>query len=131
MATYSTPPLPPSVTGQQSSPLAQYAQQGQQGQDQPEQASPPQNIQQFNSLELVQSMLNDVTNKLEQVAKVLLQDKPELVAYLKPAVNGLVMLTNALQQNKSPQQGSPGEGKPQMTQAAMQEPQGSAGAISA
>lgn len=129
MASYAAPPQPPQVTQQQTA-LADYAQAGAGG----AQAAPAQNLQQFNSMDLVRSMLGDVTQKLENIAKILLQDSPQLVAYLKPAVNGIVMLANQLEAGKQQQgtgQGAPPGARDQITQAAMQEPQGAAGAVSA
>lgn len=97
----STPPISPSIAAQQV-PLAQYAQAGggagqggttNSGQDPAA------------SMGMVIAKLTSVGNDLEQVAKVLVIDKPELIPVLKQAVNALSMLMNEAQKSIQPDQG--------------------------
>lgn len=122
MADLSAPPLPPSVTNQQA-PLARFAQQagGQPGA--PDGGAQPGG----NALEMVNGILANVAKELEAMAKILVNEKPQLIPILKPAVQALAMLQSEVGQK--PQGGSPGGAGPDQGMA--QTPQGQGAALSA
>src|SRR5579885_3648368 len=106
------PPVPPSVAAQQQQPaaLAQFAQ-GSGGQG---------TIQNAPSMQLVEGMMNDVTNKLESIARIVQQERPELIPLLKPVVQGLVMFMQAAKSKdsgapKGGAQGTAGQASPDAT----------------
>jgi hypothetical protein len=90
-----SPPASPEVTGQQAGPSAQFIQgQGPGGQGSSASA-------------LALQKLNQVASDLKEVAKVLVQAKPNLVPLLQRSLQALSMLTNELMQGQQ-QMGQPG-----------------------
>ena len=97
MPTSQQPPLPPQVTQQQQGgPL-----QGMAGAQQATNAQP--------SMQMVDGWLNEVAQKLEDIAKVLNNETPQLLPILKPVVQGLSMLQGELQKKKKGQAQSDGQ----------------------
>jgi hypothetical protein len=68
---------------------------------------------------MVEAKLTSVGNDLEQVAKVLVIDKPELIPVLKQAVNALSMLMNEVQKSTQPTQGAATQAQPLPASAAV------------
>lgn len=124
----SAPPLPPSVTAQQS-PLTRFSQTAGGGNPATTNGA---STQQGNAMELVGAMLSEVGQKLTDIAKILVNEKPQLVAILKPAVQALAMLQNETQQGNA-SQGGAGGGPQQVNpgQGMAQTPQGQAAGVSA
>lgn len=87
-----TPPASPEVTGQQAGPSAQFIQ-GQGGQG--------------SANDYAVGKLNQVASDLKDIAKVLVQTKPNLVPLLQRALQALSMLMNEVQSSKQ-QMGQPG-----------------------
>jgi len=92
--TLESPPVSPEVAGQQQGPSAQFIQ-GQPG------------GQGATADNLALQKLNQVASDLKEVAKVLVQSKPNLVPLLQRSLQALSMLTNELMAGKQ-QQGQPG-----------------------
>jgi hypothetical protein len=85
--TLEAPPVAPEVSEQQAGPSAQFIQ-GQEG-GQPGSASA-----------LVEQKLNQVASDLKEIAKILVQSKPNLVPLLQRSIQALSMLMNEVQQGK-------------------------------
>lgn len=92
--TLESPPVSPEVAGQQQGPSAQFIQ-GQPG------------GQGATADNLALQKLNQVASDLKEVAKVLVQSKPNLVPLLQRSLQALSMLTNELMAGKQ-QMGQPG-----------------------
>jgi hypothetical protein len=77
MAATATPPLPPDVTAQQqgTTPLQQYA--DMQDQNAGGAPNPPSGI------DMIEGLMNEVADKLSQIAKVAQMVNPQLVEYIK------------------------------------------------
>lgn len=88
-----TLPVPPAVTQQQAPPaLRQFVQQGggnpMAGAQGAVAAAP--------SDQLIEQMLNVVAKNLENIAKIVVNDKPQLMPLLKPVVQGLAAFANEI-----------------------------------
>lgn len=71
-------------------------------------------MKQAPSMQLVEGMMNEVTANLEKVAKIIVQERPELIPTLKPVVQGLAMFMSQIKtsQGGAPQGGDTGTAPP-------------------
>jgi hypothetical protein len=93
----SIPPQAPDVTAQQSdSPLAAYADKASQaGSMQPQQKT---------GMDLAESLMNDISQKLTDVAKVLAMENPVLIEYVKKIAQVGAQFMQEIQAAKQKQQ---------------------------
>lgn len=89
----STLPLPPAIAQQQAPPLRQFVQHAGSGSPmagaQGAVAAAPSDM-------LIQQMLEVVGQNLENIAKIVVNEKPQLVPLLKPVVQGLAAFSNEI-----------------------------------
>lgn len=97
----SMPPIPPEILSQQVPAMARYAGAPWGGGDA---------LQNFSGMDYVEQELSEVATKLKGVANVLLQERPDLVAYVQHMAQAGSQLVNQIQQAKS--QGPPGGNPP-------------------
>lgn len=102
---------------QQGSPLRQAAQGGMGGAQEAMQGGAP-------SMQLVKKLMSEVGERLNGVAKILQNEKPEMIPLLKPVVQGLAMLMNDVEKSAGgAQQGGAPQGAAPSPEA---DPQGGA-----